>query len=102
MSMVTMENRRESYDLIIPKRESRKDIILNYLTHQSLTASEIANQLKADGVITFAHRSYAAPRLTELEKEEKIFSRGYRFCEQTQRNEAIYHSFENWFQGALL
>jgi len=100
--MVTMENRRESYDLIIPKRENRKDIILSYLKYRSMTASEIAEKLKADGVITFAHRSYAAPRLTELEKEEKIFSRGYRFCEQTQRNEAIYHSVQNWQQGALI
>jgi len=100
--MVTMENRRESYNLIIPKVTNRKDIILSYLKHQSLTASEIAEKLKADGVITFAHRSYAAPRLTELEKEEKIFSRGYRFCEQTQRNEAIYHSVQNWQQGALI
>jgi len=100
--MVTMENRRESYDLIIPKRENRKDIILSYLKYRSMTASEIAEKLKADGVITFAHRSYAAPRLTELEQEEKIVAEGYRFCQQTGRNEAIYHSFENWFQGALL
>ena len=99
---VTMENRRESYDLIIPHITNRKEIILSYLKHQSLTASEIAYKLKADGVITFAHRSFAAPRLTELEKEGKIFSKGYRFCEMTQRNEAIYHSYENWRQGALI
>jgi predicted acylesterase/phospholipase RssA len=97
-----MENRRQSYDLTIPHISNRKELILQYLKHQSLTASEIANRLKADGIITFAHRSYAAPRLTELEKEEKIFSRGYRFCEQTQRNEAIYHSVQNWQQGALI
>ena len=102
MSMVTMENRRESYDLIIPKRENRKDIILSYLKYRSMTASEIAEKLKADGVITFAHRSYAAPRLTELEAEGRISTAGYRFCEQTGRNEAVYTTKDKWVQGRMI
>lgn len=100
--MITAENRRESYDLILSKVTNRKDIILSYLKHQSLTASEIANKLKQDGIITFAHRSYAAPRLTELEAEGRVSVCGYRFCTQTQRNEAVYRTKDKYYQGVLI
>lgn len=99
---ITQETRRESFDLTIPHISNRKEIILSYLQNESLTASEIADRLKQDGVIKFSHRSFAAPRLTELEKDERIFSRGYRFCKNTQRNEAVYYITQNWYQAVLV
>ena len=99
---VTMENRRQSYDLTIPHISNRKELILQYLKHQSLTASEIANRLKADGVIRFPYRGFVAPRLTELEAEGRISTAGYRFCTQTGRNEAVYTVNHFWRQGALI
>lgn len=99
---VTLENRRESYDLIIPHISNRKDIILSYLKHQSMTASEIAEKLKADGVITFAYRGFVAPRLTELADEGRVEAKGSRFCEQTQRYETVYTTKDKWTQGRMI
>jgi hypothetical protein len=99
--MITTENRRESFNLTIPHITNRKAIILQYLNRKSMTPSELANQLFADGIIPMPFRSYVAPRLTELADEGRVSVCGYRFCTQTQRNEAVYSTKDKYEQGRL-
>lgn len=65
-------NRREAYNEIKPKRESRKDMILEVLKNGDpggMTAEEIAQQLLHDGKISHIDPNFTRPRLTELKED---------------------------------
>lgn len=49
MNQTTKETRRRSYDAVLPKRAARCRLILETLGNRELTASEITEELVADG-----------------------------------------------------
>ena len=51
MDKTTRETRRQSYDAVLPKREKRCRLILETLGAREMTASEITEELVADGGI---------------------------------------------------
>ena len=71
MNQTTKETRRRSYDAVLPKRAARCRLILETLGNRELTASEITEELVADGRIPYFNRNYVAPRLTEL-KDKRV------------------------------
>jgi predicted ArsR family transcriptional regulator len=87
---ITSSTRRESYAAIKPLARRRRDAILEVMSGDEMTASEIAEVLHTKGHTTFYERNFAAPRLTELKAEGKVKTNGKRFCEKTGRNVAVW------------
>ncbi|NBH77018.1 DNA gyrase [Clostridiaceae bacterium] len=93
MLSITIRNRREAYDEIKPKRESRKVMILEVLENgdpNGMTAEEVAQQLLHDGKITHIDPNFTRPRLTELKEEGKVEVVGKRRSLITARNTAVW------------
>lgn len=90
---ITIMNRRESYNKIKPKRDSRKTMILEVLKNGDpggMTAEEIAQQLLQDGKITHIDPNFTCPRLTELKEDGKVEVVGKRRSLITDRNTAVW------------
>ena len=86
-------NRREAYNEIKPKRESRKDMILEVLKNGDpggMTAEEIAQQLLHDGKISHIDPNFTRPRLTELKEDGGVEVVGKRRSQITTRNTAVW------------
>lgn len=86
-------NRREAYDEIKPKRENRKEMILEVLKNGNpggMTAEEVTQQLLQDGKITHIDPNFTRPRLTELKEEGKVEVVGKRRSLITTRNTAVW------------
>lgn len=86
-------NRRESYNEIKPKRDSRKDMILGVLKNGDpggMTAEEITQQLLREGKITHIDPNFTRPRLTELKEDGVIEVVGKRRSQITNRNTAVW------------
>lgn len=93
MLSITIRNRREAYDEIKPKRESRKVMILEVLENgdpNGMTAEEVAQQLLHDGKITHIDPNFTRPRLTELKEEGKVEVVGKRRSLITARNTTVW------------
>ena len=90
---ITLKNRREAYENVKPKRDSRKALILNILENGDpggMTAEEVAQQLLKDGKIPYIDPNFTRPRLTELKEEGKIEVVGKRRSFITTRNTAVW------------
>lgn len=90
---ISIMNRRESYNEIKPKRDSRKTMILEVLKNGDpggMTAEEIAQQLLQDGKITHIDLNFTRPRLTELKEDGKVEVVGKRRSLITNRNTAAW------------
>lgn len=75
MGSITKTTQLESYAKIIPKRESRQEMILSVLRNgdkNGMTAEEVLEQLIADGKIATKDMNYVRPRLTELKESGKV------------------------------
>lgn len=90
---ITLKNRREAYENVKPKRDSRKDMILEVLRNGipgGMTAEEVAQQLLADGKIPYIDPNFTRPRLTELKEDGKVEVVGKRRSAITSRNTAVW------------
>lgn len=87
---ITEETRKESLKIIKPAISKRHKEILDILAHKNMTAMEVALELFRRKKTARIDRNYAHPRLTELEKAEKIKAIGKRKCTVTGRTVAIY------------
>lgn len=90
MQGITQETRKGSYLEILPKRESRRQIILSLLDQGPMTASEITEALLQQGVIRYYDRNFAAPRLTELKQAGRVAVVGKRICPRTGKLVAVW------------
>ena len=87
MSVTTAETRRQSFEAILPKIGTRKDLILRYLSDGKVaTAREIATALG------FAERNATQPRLNELVADGLVLEAGTKWDESTKRNVSAYKS----------
>ena len=90
MNQTTKETRRRSYDAVLPKRAARCRLILETLGNRELTASEITEELVADGRIPYFNRDYVAPRLTELKEIGILTTVGRRKATRSDATEAVW------------
>lgn len=90
METNTKLTRRASYEAIKPKRKDRKNLILEILGDNELTASEITDILLEKGYIKYYDRNFVAPRLTELKGEGIVETIGKRTCKRTGKDVAIW------------
>lgn len=72
------------------KREKLYNLILNELKEGSMTAHEIAVQLKKQGHLVYGARQEVAPRLTELEQKGKVEVQGRVYDMDTGKNVHLY------------
>lgn len=89
---ITEETRRESYVKIIPKRETRKEIVLSILRDgdkNGMTAEEVLDRLFELGKVNKRDMNYVRPRLTELKESGKIKVVGSRLS-STARRTAVW------------
>ena len=88
---IPQETRRESHAAASRDAADRRRVILEILTERGgMTAREVAGELHRRGITPSDERNYAAPRLTELYKAEKITTTGKKLCPQTGRNVAVW------------
>lgn len=66
---ITQETRREAYEAIGPKRQIRRQLLLEILGNREMTVDEIEDELIRIGEIRAYNRNFVAPRLTELRKK---------------------------------
>ena len=66
---ITQETRREAYEAIGPKRQIRRQLLLEILGDREMTVDEIEDELIRIGEIRAYNRNFVAPRLTELRKK---------------------------------
>ena len=93
MSNITMETRRESYDLITEETAAaRRKIILNILQHapHGMTARELAAELYRRRITPSDERNLTAPRLTELKALGQVKVLKKKKCAYTGRNVAVW------------
>lgn len=96
---ITKETRRESYSVIKPLSPSRRQLILDILSDQQMTAQDIAEALYFQGHVPKIERNFAAPRLTELEKRGKVRAIGKKICPRTGRKVAIWEAIKESDNG---
>lgn len=66
---ITQETRREAYEAIGPKRQIRRQMLLEILGNREMTVDEIEEELIRIGELRAYNRNFVAPRLTELRKK---------------------------------
>lgn len=72
---IELKNRRESYEQIKPKRDKRKNEILNVLTNGcpgGMTAEEIVQELYRTKKIPVPDMNFVRPRLTEMKETGQV------------------------------
>jgi len=82
-------NRNASHEEIKDKKQIRYEQILDRLDKPK-TAKELAFELYEMGIIPTAERNYTAPRLTELEKMNKVVQIGKKKCDFTGKTVTVY------------
>lgn len=75
-------------------RENMYKWILEVLAGKKLTAYEVATELHRKGYIPLPIRQATAPRLTELERENKVVVVGKKVDENTHKTVSIYEVVE--------
>jgi len=88
MDIITLENRRESYDSL--DKQKRYIQILEVLGKNKMTAKEIAVEMFKRGMIPNSERNFTAPRLTELSYEGIVEPIGKKKCEYTGKTVSIF------------
>lgn len=78
------------------KREILYIRIMQELKGKRLTAHEIADNLHKKNYITYPHRQMVAPRLTELERMERVEVVGKKFDEETKKTVSVYSIRNGW------
>jgi len=102
MNSTTFQTRHESYETIKPKCHKRHSEILSILDGKQMTANEIAMELYNQDKTPYFERNYAAPRLTELEKDGKVRIVGKRPSKPSGRMCAIYEVVRTPIQQSFL
>ncbi|MDL2252781.1 DNA gyrase [Ruminococcaceae bacterium OttesenSCG-928-I18] len=88
---IPKENRRKSYNAVLPSVPRRKTIILNILQDcGEMTAQEVADELHRRGHTPSNERNLAAPRLTELWDAGKVAVIGKKMCGKTGRSVTVW------------
>lgn len=88
MDIITLENRRESYDSL--DKQKRYIQILEVLGKNKMTAKEIAVEMFKRGMIPNSERNFTAPRLTELSYEGIVEPIGKKKCEYTGKTVSVF------------
>jgi repressor of nif and glnA expression len=88
MDIITLENRRESYDSL--DKQKRYIQILEVLGNNKMTAKEIAVEMFKRGMIPNSERNFTAPRLTELSYEGIVEPIGKKKCEYTGKTVSVF------------
>ena len=88
MDIITLENRRESYESI--DKQKRYIQILEVLGNNKMTAKEIAVEMFKRGMIPNSERNFTAPRLTELSYEGIVEPIGKKKCEYTGKKVSVF------------
>ncbi|MDL2274094.1 DNA gyrase [Oscillospiraceae bacterium OttesenSCG-928-G22] len=86
----TKETRRESHQLVRPRKTAIRTAILAILQGGDHTAREIARALYDMGITQTDERNHASPRLTELVRAGKVRAVGKRPCQYTGRTVAVF------------
>ncbi|MDR1565109.1 MAG: DNA gyrase [Oscillospiraceae bacterium] len=88
---ITEENRRESYQAILPTLTERQKNVLQILQEcGDLTAQETADELHRRGITPTDERNFAAPRLTELADTGLVAAVGKKICNKTGRKVTVW------------
>lgn len=88
MDIITLENRRESYDSL--DKQKRYIQILEVLGNNKMTAKEIAVEMFKRGMIPNSERNFTAPRLTELSYAGIVEPIGKKKCEYTGKTVSVF------------
>lgn len=90
MRKITEVTRNESYLKL--DAETVSNNIINILRDKKvgLTAREVSEIMYKNHQIPYPVRQAVAPRLTELEKEDKVKVVGKAYDEETKRSVAVY------------
>lgn len=88
MDIITLENRRESYESV--DKQKRYIQILEVLGKNKMTAKEIAVEMFKRGMIPNSERNFTAPRLTELSYEGIVEPIGKKKCEYTGKTVSVF------------
>ena len=91
--METLFARKYSYELIKPKLSHLQQEVYKIIdfADRPIPASEIAKEMYRLGITNSSHRTKAAPRCTELDKDfGAIVPVGSKICADTGRPEATY------------
>lgn len=90
--MITQETRREAFEAVKPKAQTRRETILSVLREypDGLTAEELTGMLYRSGQIISLDRNYVKPRLTELRKLGIIEPCGKRESRTTGIKTAVW------------
>lgn len=88
MDIITLENRRESYDSL--DKQKRYIQILEVLGKNKMTAKEIAVEMFKRGMIPNSERNFTAPRLTELSYAGIVAPIGKKKCEYTGKTVSVF------------
>jgi hypothetical protein len=86
------ETRRDSHAAASRNAADRRRVILEILaeSENGMTAREIAGELHRRGITPTEERNYAAPRLTELNKDGKVNFTSKKLCPLTRRYVAVW------------
>lgn len=84
----TLSTRAESFEKVDRKRRYKQ--ILSILGNRQMTAKEIAVEMHKKGMAQSADRNYAAPRLTEMQKDGRVEQVGKKVCTYTGKTVAVY------------
>ena len=90
---ITEETRREAYEEIKLTRNTRQTEIWSYLNaNGAMNADELAVALFKTGKIPAPHRSFVAPRLTELKEANQVRVVGKSKSPISGRNSAVWEA----------
>lgn len=101
MNYITHQTRQLSFEDIQDKKEKRKKQILSILSidFREMTAKEVAVEMFELGWTPSNERNYSAPRLTDLEDEDKVEVIGKKKCDYTGKTVAIYKITQKGYEN---
>ncbi|MDD4494683.1 MAG: DNA gyrase [Eubacteriales bacterium] len=92
---ITTENRRESYEAIMPTLTKRQQTVLLILQEcGDLTAQETATELHRRDITPTDERNFSAPRLTELADKGLVTAVGKKICDKTGRRVTVWSTVQ--------